>query len=296
MKWLEHTVADDEAGRSVQEIATGVMGISGRMIQRLTRSRGITLNRRPAHLAKKVRAGDVIAIRTADTEGTELDPVPMQLAIVHEDDDLMVIDKPPFLLVHPVAPHHRATLAHGIAHHYLGQGLRAKVRPVHRLDRDTSGLILIAKTAFAHQHLDRQLRERRLRREYFALLNGTVGEESGEVRARIGRRAGAPSLREVRADGDEAVTRYRVLERLREATAVALELETGRTHQIRVHMAHIGHPVIGDAQYGGPRHPRLARQALHSWNLSFEHPRTGAGMNLTAPPAADIDAVYNAMK
>lgn len=296
MRGLEHTVTAEEAGRTVQEIVTGVLGVSRRMIQRLTRSRGISLNRRPAHLQRKVRAGDVIAVRAAETERSELEPAAMDLTIVHEDEDLLVLDKPPFLLVHPVAPHHRTTLAHGVAHHYLQQGLRARVRPVHRLDRDTSGLILIAKSAFAHQHLDRQLRERTLKREYLALASGSLEQEWGEVTARIGRKPGAPALRVVRADGDEAVTRYRVIERMEGFTLVGLELSTGRTHQIRVHLAHLGHPVVGDTQYGGPRIPPLQRQALHAWKLSFEHPRTGAPMDLVAPLPADIDAVYRAMK
>lgn len=296
MRWLEHAVTGDEAGLTVQQIVTEVLGVSRRMIQRLTRSRGISLNRRPAQLARKVRAGDVVAVRTSDTRGSELEPVAMELAVVHEDDELLVIDKPPFLLVHPVAPHHVNTLAHGVAHHYLRRGLRAKVRPVHRLDRDTSGLILIAKTAFAHQHLDRQLRARTLRRKYFVLVSGSIERGEGEVDAPIGRKSGAPSLREVRPDGDEAVTRYQVLERSAGTTAVAAELSTGRTHQIRVHMAHIGHPVVGDEAYGGPHLPPLQRQALHSWKMSFAHPRSGERIDLTAPLPADIAAVYNAMK
>ena len=299
MDWLQHTVTLDEAGRTVREIATGSLGVSGRMIQRLTRSRGISLNRKPAQLSRKVREGDVVAVRIAerpDDRGSALEPVEMDLAIVHEDDDLLVLDKPPFLLVHPVSPHHTRTLAHGIAHHLKASGATTKVRPVHRLDRDTSGLILVAKSAFAHQHLDRQLRERDLRREYLALVRGEPADASGTLDAPIARRKASPALREVRAGGEAAVTRYRVVERLRGAALLALELETGRTHQIRVHMAHLGHPVLGDAQYGGPPVRGLTRQALHAWRLAFTRPRGGQPIELTSDLPPDLAAVRDRLR
>jgi 23S rRNA pseudouridine1911/1915/1917 synthase len=304
MSWLEHRVTADEAGLTVQEVATGKLGVSRRMIQRLTRSRGITLNRKPAQLSRKVAAGDLLGIRTSEQDGTGLAPVEMPLVIVHEDDDLLVIDKPAGLLVHPVAPHHVRTLAHGVAHHFQRRGLQAKVRPVHRLDRDTSGLILFAKSAFAHQHLDRQLRDRTLRRGYLALVHGTVKPDRGEIHAPIRRQTGNPALREVNAGGEDAVTRYEVVERLRNATAVALLLDTGRTHQIRVHMQHLGHPLLGDAQYGGPRIAGLTRQALHAWKLELDQPRTGARIGLVAARPPDLDSAwrklggdpYNAMR
>lgn len=294
MDWLQHTVSPEEAGRTVRDIATGPLGVSGRMMQRLTRSRGISLNHRPAQISRKVRAGDVVAVRIGerpDAAGSSLEPVEMDLAIVHEDEDLLVIDKPPFLLVHPVAPHHTRTLAHGIAHHLRATGVATRVRPVHRLDRDTSGLILIAKSAYAHQHLDRQLRERSMRREYLGLVNGELADATGTVAAPIARRKDSPALREVRAGGETAVTRFRVVERLRRATLVALELETGRTHQIRVHMAHLGHPLLGDPQYGGPAVAGLRRQALHASRLDFTHPRTGEPTDVSSELPEDLATV-----
>lgn len=291
MDWLQHTVTAEDAGRTVREVATGALGVSGRMIQRLTRSRGISLNRKPAQLARKVKAGDIVAVRVGEDADSSLGPVSMGLDVVHEDDDLVVVNKPPFLLVHPVAPHHTRTLAHGIAHHLRAAGVRAKVRPVHRLDRDTSGLVLFAKSAFAHQHLDRQLRERTMRRVYLALVEGCVETDHGVIDAPIARRREQPALREVRTGGDDARTSYRVLERLDGATLVELELETGRTHQVRVHMAHLGHCVLGDAQYGGRGVPGLERQALHAWKLGFSQPRTGAMVEVKAELPADLAAV-----
>lgn len=288
-RWIEHTVTVEEAGRTVEEILTGPLRVSRRMIQRLTRSRGIRLNRGPAFLARKVRAGDVVAARVAAAEEPGLEPVPMELHLVHEDADVLVVDKPPFLLVHPTSPEQRITLAHGVAHHYREHGVHALVRPVHRIDRDTSGLVLFAKTAFAHQYLDRQLRERELSREYLALVQGVMEEDAGTIDAPIGRHKQHPNLRAVRPGGEAALTRYRVEERYADATLVRLELETGRTHQIRVHLAHLGHPVLGDRQYGRAGGALLKRQALHAARVSFTHPSTGEPLTLEAPLPPDME-------
>jgi 23S rRNA pseudouridine1911/1915/1917 synthase len=287
-RWIEHTVAEGEAGRTLQEILTGPMGVSRRMIQRLTRSEGIRVNRHTAFLGRKLRAGDVVRVRMAEREEAGLTPQEMPLAILHEDADVLVLDKPPHLFVHPTSPGQTGTLAHGIAHHWMRMGLQAKVRPVHRLDRDTSGLLLVAKTPFAHQHLDRQLRERTLRRTYLALVRGVVDSDEGTVDAPIGRHRANPNLRMVRPDGEPAVTRWRVVERLRDATLLEVELETGRTHQIRVHMAHLGHPVLGDRQYAPADRSPARRQALHAWRISFTHPISGERMELEAPLPADL--------
>ena len=295
-RWTEHTVAADEAGHTVQEILTGPMGISRRMIQKLTRARGITLNRRPAFLGRKTRAGDVVAARVAFAEDTGLEPVEMALDVVHEDAEVLVLNKPPFVLVHPTSPEQTATLAHGVAHRFASQGLRAKVRPVHRIDRDTSGLVLFAKSAVAHQRLDRQLREGEVDRVYLALVDGVVAEDAGEIDAPIGRHSRHPQLRSVRDDGEPALTRFRVAERLPRATLLELELETGRTHQIRVHMQHAGHPVLGDRQYGQAGKGLIGRQALHASRLSFTHPSSGERLELEAPLPEDMAKVLERLR
>ena len=287
-RWTNHVVAPDEAGRTVQEILTGPMRISRRMIQRLTRAQGILLNRRPAYLARKVKEGDTIAVRAAAEEESGLVPFAMELSIAYEDGDVLVVDKPPYMLVHPVAPHHTATLAHGVAHHLAERGIRAKVHPVHRIDRDTSGLVLFANTSVAHHRLDLQLRDHTLRREYLAFVEGVIADEQGVIDAPIGAHPVHPNLRAVRERGEEARTRYRVVERFADATLVALELETGRTHQIRVHLAHLGHPLVADRQYGARPTPLLQRQALHSARLSFLHPTTQAPITVEAPLPDDL--------
>ncbi|MFL5537391.1 MAG: RluA family pseudouridine synthase [Longimicrobiaceae bacterium] len=287
-RWLEHTVTAEEAGRTVQEVLTGPMQVSRRMIQRLTRAKGILLNRRAAFLGRKVKAGDVVAARVGVDEAAGLAPVEMPLSVVHEDGEVLVIDKPPFLLVHPTSPEQRETLSHGVAHHFARVGVRAKVRPVHRIDRDTSGLVLFAKTALSHSRLDPQLHPGALERGYLALVDGVVERDSGIIDAPIGRDPRNPQLRVVRPDGDAARTRWRVVERFPRATLLALELETGRTHQIRVHMMHFGHPVLGDRQYGRAGTSLIRRQALHAARLSFTHPSTGERMTFEAPLPGDM--------
>lgn len=285
-RWIEHRVTAEQAGQTVEQILVGALGISRRMIQRLTRARGIQRNRQPAHLAGKVRAGDVIAARAAFEEPATLAPIPMELDVVLEDSHVLVVNKPPSVLVHPTAPNHRRTLAHGVAWHWAQQGLQARVRPVHRIDRDTSGLVLFAKSALAHGRLDAALRNGAVKREYLAIVAGELAEDAGVIDAPIGSAPGRPGLRAVRPGGDPARTRFQVQQRFGEATLLRLALETGRTHQIRVHLAHIGHPVLGDRQYGGAG--GIRRQALHAARLEFPHPATGVPVACEAPLPDDM--------
>ena len=295
-RWTEHTVTPEETGRTVQDILTGPMGVSRRMIQRLTRAKGLRHNRRPPWLTAKVRAGDTVAARLQGAESAGLEPVEMELAIVHEDADVLVLDKPPFVLVHPTSPEQGQTLAHGVAWHLREQGTYSAVHPVHRIDRDTSGLVLFAKTAHAHHRLDVQLRAGQIGREYLALVDGVMGDDRGTIDAPIARDPRNPALRAVRRDGEAAVTRYEVVERYPRATLVRLELETGRTHQIRVHMLHAGHPVLGDRQYGRRGVQTIKRQALHAARLAFIHPSSGDALKLEAPLAADMQAAVEALR
>lgn len=285
-RWREHLVSESEAGSTVQQVLTGAMGVSRRMLQRLTRAKGLRHNRRPAWLAARVRAGDVVAARLGAESGPGLEPVEMPLEIVHEDADVLAVDKPPFLLVHPTSPAHDRTLAHGVAWHLREAG--GAVRPVHRIDRDTSGLVLFAKSSHAHHRLDLALREGRIDRAYLALVDGVVAEDAGTIDAPIARDPRNAALRVVRETGDRAVTHFTVRERHPASTLLRLVLDTGRTHQIRVHLQHLGHPVIGDRQYGRRRVDAIGRQALHAAELAFPHPSTDERITLSAPLPSDI--------
>lgn len=286
--WVEHTVAADEDGRSVGAVLGGALGFARGEVLRLTRQRAIRLNGRRTTPAARVRPGDVVAAATDPEGAPSVEPWPLELRVVAEDDDLLVLDKPAGVLVHPVLRGQTGTLANAVAHRDLLRGIRGRVHPVHRLDRDTSGLVLFARTPLAHARLDAQLRAHALRREYLALVQGRVPEDAGTVDAPLGRDPAEPARRAVRPDGAPALTRFRVAERFAAATLLRLELETGRTHQVRVHLRHLGHPILGDPVYGPGGPQPIARQALHAARLALLHPATGAPAVYDAPLPPDM--------
>lgn len=213
------------------------------------------------------------------------------LVVIHEDDAVLVVDKPAGVLAHPVAAGEAGTLRDAVAAHRVARGRDATVHLVHRLDRDTSGLLLVAQDAAAHRRLARQLERRTLRRTYLALVAGVPGEDEGVVDAPVGRDPHDPPKRAVRDDGEAARTRWRVVERLAGAALLACALETGRTHQVRVHLRHLGHPILGDRWYGGAGPAPVARQALHAWRLAFAHPATGLPVAFESPLPPDLAAL-----
>lgn len=293
--WIEYTIPSDQDGFILQDILTGPMQISRRMIQKLTRRKGILYNGKPTFLKRNVKKGHIVRVAAEVSSHMALQPEPIPFEILYEDEDILLVNKPAGINVHPVQPGQSGTLANGIAWHWKEAGVSLPVRPVHRLDRDTSGILIVAKSAFAHQHLDRQLRERQLARTYVALTDGEVKEDGSILNFPIGKDPRNPAKRKVRQDGDPAVTHFQVIERFPAVSLLELSLETGRTHQIRVHLAHIGCPVLGDRQYGHAS-SLINRQALHASRLSFVHPRTGDPMEFTAPLAADMQALIDNLK
>jgi 23S rRNA pseudouridine1911/1915/1917 synthase len=243
----------------------------------------------------RMRAGQQVAIVVPPPQEATVIPQAMPLDVVHEDDDLLVINKPPGLTVHPGAGRPSSTLVNAVAARVpqllgLGGGLRPGI--VHRLDKDTSGLLVVAKSEAALRDLQAQVAARTMRRTYLALVTGRPALDEGTVNAPIGRDRRHRTRMAVVRTGRPAVTRYRVLERMAAHALVEAHLVTGRTHQIRVHFAHLGHPVAGDPVYGrrGPdaRALGLSRQALHAYRLQFRHPRTGAAAAFEAAPPADF--------
>jgi 23S rRNA pseudouridine1911/1915/1917 synthase len=219
------------------------------------------------------------------------------LAVVYEDADLVVIDKPAGMVVHPAPGHHSGTLVHALLG--LGGGWSAaggETRPgiVHRLDKGTSGLIVVARNDAGHRALAAQLGDRSLSRTYLAIVRGRVRDQAGELEGPIGRHPRERKRMAVVAGGRYARTRYEVIERKRTHTLVRCDLDTGRTHQIRVHLAALGHPVAGDAEYGG-RERDVQRPMLHAWRLRLRHPRTGLEMSFEAPPPADFQGFWESL-
>ena len=290
-RWIDHTVLPEEDEWQVREILLRSLRLSRQMIKRLTQSEGVQLDGMTPYLSSRVRAGQRLTIRLSPGAGSGLRPVPMPLEIVLEDADLLVVNKPARMLVHPSRPSHVRTLAHGVLAHFADTGVSALPHPVHRLDRDTTGLVLFAKHSVAHQRLDRQMRGRLIKRTYLAVVAGLLKPREGRIVAAIGRSEHDAHLRTSLKSGAPAATRFRVVEQLRGMSIVEIELETGRTHQIRVHFADAGHPLIGDISYGGPKHPAIERQALHARRLSFQHPMSGLPVACEAMLPDDLRAL-----
>ena len=256
--------------------------------------------RQAAKAGETLDVGRRVQVTLPPPEPTTLEAEAIPLRIVYEDSDLLVVDKPPGLAVHPSPGHARHTLVNAVLAHCPDlSGIGGEGRPgiVHRLDKDTSGLIIVAKNDAAHLSLARQLKERQVEKTYLALVEGRVRPPEGVIDAPIARHRVHRKKMAVVERGREARTRYRVLREAGGCSLLEVRPETGRTHQIRVHLAHIGHPIAGDPVYGRP-HPPLARQFLHAQRLAFRHPRTGERLALEAPLAEDLAgalAALNAM-
>lgn len=253
--------------------------------------------------AIRLRAGSRITVEPIVAARNELVPEPIPLDVVFEDEHLLVLNKPPGLSVHPGAGRPRGTLANAlIARLPALRAVGAVLRPgiVHRLDRDTSGLLIVAKTPPALAALQQAVAARDVSRAYLALVCGDLSSDEGTIDAPIGRHPRHRTKMAVMAGGRHAITRYRVVERLGSATLVEATLVTGRTHQIRVHFSHLGHPLVGDPVYGRrcPLPPSVtpARQMLHAYRLGFLHPRTGRRLHFEAPLPADFDAVLTQLR
>lgn len=256
----------------------------------------VTVNDRPGKPGQRVRtADDVVVVIPPAAQAAPVAAGPaVPLNIVYEDDALAVIDKPAGLVVHPAPGHPAGTLADGLRQRgttwsQLG-GDEQRPGIVHRLDRDTSGLLVVAKTEAAHHSLSRQLQRRSLGRVYWALVHGTFRESTGRVDAPIGRDPAHRQRMAVVDGGRPALTDFAVVQRMRRYTRLEVRLLTGRTHQIRVHMASIGHPIVGDAVYGRRAHEICARPALHAQHLTFLHPDDDRLCEFTSPPPADLQA------
>jgi 23S rRNA pseudouridine1911/1915/1917 synthase len=292
--WIRYRVPEERVGQTVETVLKEALMISGRMINRLTRSRGIRLNGRSPWLSRPVKAGDELKVAVRPREHPDFPAFPVDFTILYEDRDLMVIDKPAGVNVHPTRDRETNTLVNGILHRWRERGADGIPRPVHRLDRWTSGLILVAKNAYMHQLLDRQLRNKQIRRCYLAITGKPLSDTSGTINEPIGRDPHHPLRRRVTPNGEPAVTHYRVLQQNDRAALVEAELETGRTHQIRVHFAHLGAPLLGDPLYGGET-SIIRRQALHSTILTFLHPLTGKEMRFQSPFPDDLQTLSEAL-
>lgn len=275
-----------------------VEGVSRSFIQKLISSSNITVNGKSVKSNYKINTNDLIKIEFPAPEPLELVPEDIPLDVLYEDDDIIVINKQRGLVVHPAVGNYQGTLVNALLKHCHDlSGINGVVRPgiVHRLDKDTSGVMVVAKNDQAHYSLAKQIKDRTASRRYIALVHGNLKAENGIINAPIGRH---PIDRKKMAvtfnNSKEAITHFTVVERFTNYTLVECKLLTGRTHQIRVHMAHIGHPVVGDPKYGPHRqHFDIKGQALHSKQLTLNHPKTGEKMFFYAPLPKDMQDILD---
>ena len=292
-----------EGRRLDQALAELVPDYSRSRLQQWIRNGQVTLDDRMPRIRERVRCGDTVRIDAEFTGEGAVAAQAIGLELIHEDDHLLVINKPPGLVVHPAAGNPDGTLLNALLHHDPGLAALPRAGIVHRLDKDTSGLLVVARTLVAHTRLVEAMQERRIRREYLAVVNGVLSA-GGRIEAPIGRHPVDRKRMAVVAGGRAATTHFRVIERYRAHTLLRVRLETGRTHQIRVHMADIHCAIVGDPVYGGrPRLPRGAgdalkhalrnfrRQALHAQRLELEHPASGEPMRWEAPVPVDMQTL-----
>ena len=281
-----------ENDRIDRYVCDALADFSRSYIQKLIGSGDVTADGRSVKSSYRVKTGDRIRVITPDSVIPDIIAEDIPLDILYEDDDVLVVNKPKGMVVHPAPGNPDGTLVNALLYHFKNlSSIGGAIRPgiVHRIDRDTSGLLVVAKNDFAHEKLAVQFAEHTARRSYVCLVHGNFKEDSGTIDAPIGRHPVDRKRMAVVKDGRRAVTHWSVLERYGDATFLHVELETGRTHQIRVHMAYAKHPILGDAVYGSTA-PQLGlySQTLHGYRLTFVHPRTEERMTFTAPLPEDF--------
>ncbi|KAF1085583.1 Ribosomal large subunit pseudouridine synthase D [Sporotomaculum syntrophicum] len=292
-----YRVGAEDAGTRLDVFVTSrEEQLSRSFVQKLIGDGAITVNQLAAQANYRVKAGDSVAVSVPPPVELQVCPESIPLDIYYEDSDVIVVNKPRGMVVHPAEGNYTGTLVNALLEHCRDlSGINGVLRPgiVHRIDKDTSGLLMVAKNDLAHEHLAGQLKKHTVRRGYVALIHGVLASERGVVDAPIGRDPRDRQKMTVTSRNSKpAVTHYRVLERAGNYTFLRLRLETGRTHQIRVHMAYIGNPLVGDTRYGpGKPHFGLAGQFLHAYQLGFIHPRRGDYLEFRAPLPAELGVI-----
>ena len=270
---MKLTYVVTNSDESIKKILKNKFNMSDRFILKLKSSNSIYINDVPVFINYKIQANDILTIVENSKEDSS-NIVPnsnIKLNILYEDDFLLIVDKPSNSPVHPSILHYEDSLSNAVKYHFDKIGLYKKIRPVNRLDKDTSGIVIFAKNEYIQECLVKQMKQNVFKKKYLAVLSGILEEDSGTISAPIGRKSDSIIEREIRDDGDLAISHFKVLERLNNMTLVEYTLETGRTHQLRVHSKYIGHPIVGDSLYG-LQSPLISRQALHAYEVSFIHP------------------------
>lgn len=286
---LSYIVQPGDAGKPIKYILKTRMDLSENLIKKLKYNQKILCNSNPVFVNYIVQPADEItACIDLDEASDSVLPQPIPIEILYEDACLIAVNKAPDMVVHPTALHLSGTIANGLMYHMLQQGEQRKIRPVSRLDRDTSGILLFAKNPFVQEQLIRQMAQHIFVKEYIGITAGNITPSHGTIDLPIDRAPDSIMLRQISTSGSPAITHYTVLESLTDASLVKFVLETGRTHQIRVHCQAIGHPLLGDWLYNTEASSIIPRQALHSVRVKFKHPFTLEDLALEAPMPQDM--------
>jgi len=299
---LSWKITRDDDGKTVKAILKNRLNISGRLIKKLKSSGKILLNSEPANIKTYVAEGDLIeALVEFDEVNDDIIPEKMDLDIIYEDDCIIAVNKPPDTVIHPTVRHFTGTMANGLMYYLHSKGVKTLIRPVNRLDRNTTGIVVFALNPFIQESLAHQMKNKQYVKKYIGIVHGVVKEHTGTINVPIARVSDSIMLRHVTVDGAPSITHYEVLERFDSATLIKFLPETGRTHQIRVHCQYIGHPLVGDELYSLPEYENnlkglIGRHCLHSSLISFIHPLTNENIVLSAPLPPDMEKVLEILR
>lgn len=297
---VQVTVVAEQKNERIDKFVTGINNEWSRsQVQQWIKDDVVTVNGKAVKVNYKVKEEDEITVTIPEPEALDIQPEDLNLEIYYEDADVLVVNKPRGMVVHPAPGHTSGTLVNGLMHHCTDlSGINGVMRPgiVHRIDKDTSGLLMVAKNDMAHESLVNQLVAKTVTRRYKAIVHGVIPHDKGTIDAPIGRDKKERQSMTVDENGKNAVTHFQVLERFKDFTLVECRLETGRTHQIRVHMKYIGYPLAGDPKYGPKKTLDMNGQALHAGILGFDHPRTGEYIQFEAPIPEVFEDALNILR
>jgi 23S rRNA pseudouridine1911/1915/1917 synthase len=288
---LKYVIDEKNDGNKLIHFLKMDLKMSSRFTKKMARNGLASINGKRGMNSTVLRTGDIVEIIIAGEETQDIAAENIPINVVYEDEDLLIVNKPPFMVVHPTKSHQEGTLANGVVNYFMETGQDCIVRLVNRLDRDTSGLVIIAKSQFAHQQMANMLINNSIEKYYIAMVEGKLEGES-TIDLSIGRPFIESIKREVMEEGQRAVTHFEVLQSSDNITCVNIKLETGRTHQIRVHLSHIGHPLLGDTLYG-TESEHITRQALHAYKLKFEGIRNNKLIEVTVDLPEDMKKILN---
>lgn len=297
---VQVTVAAEQKNERIDKFVAGINNEWSRtQVQQWIKDDVVTVNGKAVKGNYKVKEEDEITVTIPEPEDLDIQPEDLNLEIYYEDADVLVVNKPRGMVVHPAPGHTSGTLVNGLMHHCTDlSGINGVMRPgiVHRIDKDTSGLLMVAKNDMAHESLVNQLVAKTVTRRYKAIVHGVIPHDKGTIDAPIARDKKERQSMTVDENGKNAVTHFQVLERFKDFTLVECRLETGRTHQIRVHMKYIGYPLAGDPKYGPKKTLDMNGQALHAGILGFDHPRTGEYIQFEAPIPEVFEDALNILR